>query len=180
MNDQSRQNQTEIPAPAKEAPAPAGVREAERLAAKARRRRCLARRQACFEALSAGYSHEEIARRLKISVATVRRDVERGIDERRLDAPERYVHLQVDRLTRALRSMDDLVERGDVRAVKPLVSLVGALDRYHGLDASWRRDPSFLAAPAPAPAAPLALSAPFENFAKVAEIDTQVIEKTCS
>jgi hypothetical protein len=151
----------------------AGVRSGQREARKARARRRVARREACFELLSAGYAHQEIAARLKVSLASVRRDVALAIEQRRLDAPERYVHFQVDRLTRALRSMDDLVERGDVRAVKPLINLVGALDRYHGLDARYRREPllepSLLSGPERAPP-PLALSAPADTFANVADL----------
>ena len=52
---------------------------------------------------------------------------------RRLDTPERYVHLQVARLTKALRSADAALERGDLKAVRALVQAVAAMDRYHGL-----------------------------------------------
>jgi hypothetical protein len=140
------------------------------------RLRRLARQEACFEALSAGYTHQQIAAKLKISIAKVRRDVERAIDARRLDAPERYIHLQVDRLTRALRSVDDRIEQGDMKAVLPLVRLAGALDRYHGLGARWRRDPL---PPVPvAPAAPLALGRLRETPLQLAKKDTQALEMT--
>jgi len=175
MNDETLQPLPESSEPSHEVAEPEKVRAAIRQARKVRARRRIARREACFELLSAGYSHEQIARRLKVSAASVRRDVAHVLDERRLDAPERYIHFQVDRLTRALRSMDDLVERGDSRAVKPFISLVGALDRYHGLDARYRREPSFLSAPDAA--APLALAAPADFSANVAEPDTQVLEK---
>jgi hypothetical protein len=45
----------------------------------------------------------------------------------------RYVHLQVARLTKALRFADAALERGDLKAVKALVSVVAAMDRYHVL-----------------------------------------------
>ena len=46
-----------------------------------------------------------------------------------------------------------------MRAVRPFLHLVGALDRYHGLDARYRREPRF-ALSSDAPASPLALAAP--------------------
>ncbi len=89
---------------------------------------------------------------------TVRREIDRALDARRLDAPERYVHLQVERLTKALRLVDFRIERGELAAVGPLMKVVAALDRYHGL-----KDPPKPAADAPlaippAPPPPLALT----------------------
>jgi hypothetical protein len=133
-------------------------------------------RQTCFELVSAGHSYAEVAKRLMVSERTVRRDVARVIEERRLDAPERFIHVQVDRLTRALRTADGRVERGDMKAVAPLIKLIGALDRYHGLEGRYRREPR-LALPSDVPAAPLALAAPGEDFAKMSESNTQSFEK---
>jgi hypothetical protein len=133
-------------------------------------------RQSWFELVSAGHSYAEVAQHLMVSERTVRRDVARVIDERRLDAPERYIHMQVDRLRRAMRTADSCVERGDMKAVAPLIKLIGALDRYHGLDARYRREPRLEALPA-AVAAPLALAAPAENLLKVSESNTQTSEK---
>jgi hypothetical protein len=126
--------------------------------------------------VSAGHSYAEVAKRLTVSERTVRRDVARVIDERRLDAPERYIHLQVDRLTRALRAADNCVERGDMKPVAPLIKLIGALDRYHGLGGGARREPRLLP-PSDAPATPLALAAPAEDFMKLSELNTQTLEK---
>jgi hypothetical protein len=78
-----------------------------------------------------------------------------------------------------LHAADDRVERGDMKAVAPLIKLIGALDRYHGLDAAYRRE----LRPAPqleAPAAPLALAAPAEANVKLSEIDMQTLEKAPS
>ena len=83
--------------------------------------------------IASGYGYEVIAATLEISVATVRREFDRAIDERRLDAPERYARVQVARLNKALRVVDELVDKGDPKAVAPLIRLVAALDRYHGL-----------------------------------------------
>jgi hypothetical protein len=100
----------------------------------------------------------------------------RTIDERRLDAPERYIHLQVDRLTRALRAADGRVERGDMKAVAPLIKLIGALDRCHGLNSRPGRELR-LAPPSDALAMHLALAAPAEDLAKLSESDTQAFGK---
>ena len=119
-----------------DSPPPAETRETVRARRLERQMRRTEWRQSCFELISAGHSYAEVAKLLMVSERTVRRDVARAIDERRLDAPERYVHLQVDRLTRALRTADGRVERGDMKAVAPLIKLIGALDRYHGLEAA--------------------------------------------
>jgi hypothetical protein len=101
----------------------AGTRRAERAA----------RRQTMLKLVVSGYERELIAEKLGVSVATVRREVDSAIARRRLDAPDRYVRLQVMRLNKALLLVDQAVEQGDIRAVEPLVKLAGALDRYHGL-----------------------------------------------
>ena len=71
------------------------------------------------------------------------------------------MHVQVARLAKALRLADASIERGDLKAVGPLVRLVAALDRYHGLGrASAQRAPAAGAPLPPAEAPPLALPAP--------------------
>ena len=105
----------------------------ERAAAKARQKAKLAWSQSSFDLLASGYSAEQIAEVRKVSVRTIRREIDSAIARRQLDAPERYVHLQVARLTKALRYADAALERGDLKAVRALVSVVSAMDRYHGL-----------------------------------------------
>ena len=139
---------TEFPDPTRPSER-AGVRAGRR----ARREERIARRETYFDLMASGFSCERIAEEANVSAATVRREVDRAIAERRLDAPERYAHLQVARLTKALRVADASIEQGDLKAVGPLLRLVAALDRYHGL-APQRP------AQAPAAAAPLALPAP--------------------
>src|SRR5271167_4066739 len=106
--------------------------------------------------IASGYDYQVIAAKLEISVASVRREFDRAIDERRLDAPERYARVQVARLHKALRVIDELVDKGDPKAVAPLIRLVAALDRYHGL-APARPAPEAPPPLAP-PAPPLALT----------------------
>jgi hypothetical protein len=108
-------------------------RAKERAAAKARRIAKTAFRQSSFDLLASGYSLEQIAEARKVSVRTIQREIDAVIAARRLDAPERYVHLQVARLTKALRLTDVAIEQGDLKAVQALVQVVKSLDRYHGL-----------------------------------------------
>jgi len=108
-------------------------RAKERAAAKARWIANTAFRQSSFDFLASGYSLEQIAEARKVSVRTIQREIDSIIAARRLDAPERYVHLQVARLTKALRLADVAIERGDLKAVQALVQVVKSLDRYHGL-----------------------------------------------
>jgi hypothetical protein len=152
-------------------PNPPSRRSRGRAAGRARRAQKAAMREVFFEALAGGFTVEQIAETGKVSVKTVRREIDRAIASRRFDAPERYAHLQVARLTRALRLADALIDRGDVRGFAPLVKIVGGLDRYHGLQRprAAPRAP-LVAAPVPPPAAPLALThaAP---AAELAELD---------
>ena len=90
-----------------------------RAATQARRARAAALRQGYFKALASGFTPEQIAEASHASVRTIRREIDRALDERRLDAPERYVHLQVARLTKALRLADYHIEQGDLAAVGP-------------------------------------------------------------
>src|SRR5208283_3212152 len=108
-------------------------RATSRSAARKRREAKAALRQVIFEALAAGWSVEQIADLRKVSPRTVRREVDRALDQRRLDAPDRYAQLQVARLNKALRLADASIDQGDLRAIGALVKVVRALDRYHGL-----------------------------------------------
>ena len=114
-------------------------RARERKSAKARRMAKLAWSQSSFDLLASGYTAEQIAEVRKVSVRTIRREIDAAITRRKLDAPERYVHLQVARLTKALRFADAALERGDLKAIRALVTVVSAMDRYHGLRDLSRR-----------------------------------------
>ena len=150
-------------------------RASERAAAKARKMAKLAWSQSSFDLLASGYSPEQIAEVRKVSARTIRREIDAAIARLRLDAPERYVHLQVARLTKALRFADAALERGDLKAVRAL-----AMDRYHGLSQPLgdraglgQRGPFELQASAPAPP-PLqlshAVSPPEEALAESEEV----------
>jgi Homeodomain-like domain len=81
-------------------PSSLSQRAEARAAAKARRAKRIERREACLELVVSGYSHPQIATALKISLATVRRAVDKAPAERPIHAPQRYAALQVERLTR--------------------------------------------------------------------------------
>ena len=134
-NEPAMTDEAEIPAQAE----PLSARAVARAAARARRARSVERRELCFNFFVSGFSPHDIAKALKASPATVRRLIDQAIRERRLDAPEAYVHVQVARLGKALSLIDARIDQGETDAVAPLLKLVAALDRYHGLDARYQR-----------------------------------------
>ena len=142
-----------MPAPAR----PLSRRDKQLAKLKAHRAELTARREDMLDDVVSGCSYAFLAQKHKISVRTVRREVDRALDHRHLDRPDRYVRVQVERLANAIKSIDRAILDGDYLAVDPLLKVIEKLDRYHGL--AWPQAP---AAPAPprlqAPAAPLALS----------------------
>ena len=141
-------------------PAKLSKRQRQREATRGRRLATAERRRTVFELVVSGHSYEAIARETGLSPSALRRDVGKAIAARRIEAPERYVHLQVARIEKALLAVDAAIERGDVKAVSQYLKVVAALDRYHGL-ATALAPPEPALAPAeprlPAPAPPLAL-----------------------
>ena len=97
------------------------------------RARARAAAQMLLDLVASGYERETIARKFGISLSTVRREIERALDERRPDTHQRYIRLQITRLTKALRAADVAIEEGDLKAIDPLVKVIAALDRYQGL-----------------------------------------------
>ena len=98
------------------------------------------RRRRMLDLLAGGYTHPEIAERCRVSVATVRREVERALAEQQPPASaERYVEMQLARLNKALRVVDSAMEEDDLRAIPALATLLGEFDRYHGLAAVFAR-----------------------------------------
>jgi DNA-binding CsgD family transcriptional regulator len=142
-----------------------------RVAARERREDRARRRRDILDLVVSGYPYETIADTLKLSVKTVRRETERAIEKRRLDTGAHYVHLQVLRLTKAMRVVDLNLENGDLKAVEPMLKVIAQLDKYHGLSGAAPA-PAPLALPAPrlALAAPRALQNGTENGAQTVEI----------
>jgi hypothetical protein len=136
---------------------PTSERASLRAERRTRRKERIAQREGVFDMIASGYDYEVIAATLGVSVATVRREFDRAIAARRLDAPERYAKLQVARLNKALRLADERLDKGDMKAVAPLIRIVAALDRYYGLAPARpvsETQPPLLAQPVP----PLALT----------------------
>jgi len=115
-------------------PSSLSQRAEARARAKARRAKRVERREAFLDLVASGYSHRQIATAMKVSLATVRREVDKALAEQPLHAPERHASLQVARLSKALLHADFKLAHGDIRAFAPYLKLVTALDRYHGLD----------------------------------------------
>jgi AraC-like DNA-binding protein len=144
-------------------PAPS-KREAARRAAQVRHEARAALRHWSFDALAQGWSVEQIAEMRKVRPRSIRREIAAVTAEKRLDAPARFVHVQVARLNKALRVADGALDRGNLRAVGPMVRVVAALDRYHGLGSAEARRAVAVEA-LPAHTAPLALSHAAPPFA---------------
>jgi len=144
-----------------DAPPTPSKRQRQREATRGLRLAVAERRRTMFDLVVSGYSYDAIARETGLSPSALRREVDKAIAARPVEAPERYVHLQAARVEKALLALDAAVERGDVKAVSQYLKIVAALDRYHGL-AFALAPPALAAAPAPerlpAPVAPLALT----------------------
>ena len=115
-------------------PAPATSRRKTQLAAS--RARCLARaerREEMLEDVAGGVEFSVIARQYGVSVKTVRREIGRALDERWTETPQRHLRLQNERLSRAVRALEDALLNGDIAAVDPLLRVLDRLDRYNAL-----------------------------------------------
>ncbi len=104
---------------------------------KAERLRKAGDRETMFELIIAGYSYATIAKEMDVHEATVRREVQRALDARKSDAPERYVALQKARLDRAMQAVDGALGNLDLRGIPALVQLLAEYDRYEGLSARF-------------------------------------------
>ena len=89
-----------------------------------------------FDLIVSGYGYEQVAERVGVSVATLRREVDRVLAARAPGSPEPYVGMQVARLQKALLVVDNALDEGDLRAVPALATLLGQFDRYHGFAAA--------------------------------------------
>ena len=134
-------------------PKPSTQADGVRAQRRSRRETRLTRRERCFNLMTSGYSLSQIAKMVQASAATVRREINRALAERRLDTPERFAQVQLARLMKALRLAEAAIELGEMKAVATYLRVVAALDRYHELAAGPPPRPS-------AKAPPLALSAP--------------------
>jgi hypothetical protein len=141
-------------------PAPFNTAPDVRTQRRTRRASRIARRERYFSLMASGYNCSQIARMVRTSAATVRREVDRALAERRLDAPERFAQVQIARLVKALRLAEAAIELGELKAVATYLRVIAALDRYHELAAGSAPPPrrSTEAPPLALPAPPKALT----------------------
>jgi hypothetical protein len=111
------------------------LRAVARAATTGRREKRVERRETLFELIVSGYGYDQVAAKLNLSVSAVRREVNHVLALRAMDAPQRYVGLQLARLNKALLVTDVAMEQGDLRSIPALIKVMGELDRYHGLAA---------------------------------------------
>jgi DNA-binding CsgD family transcriptional regulator len=144
-------------------PTPSTPQRDLRAQRRARRTTRIARRERSFNLLASGYTYNQIAKMVRASVATVRREIDRALAERRLDEPERFAQVQVARLVKALRLAEAAVELGELKAVATYLQIVAALDRYHELGRGKpiaRRSTDALPLALPVPPKALTFAAP--------------------
>src|SRR6202044_3635100 len=84
-----------LESPMTDDPAPSTPSPDLRAKQRARRATRMARRGGSFSLLASGYTYNQIAKLVRTSVATVRREIDRALAERRLDEPERFAQVQV-------------------------------------------------------------------------------------
>jgi hypothetical protein len=137
----------EIP-PMPPRPSKPSTRAKDRATSRERRADKRRRREAIFDAVLAGLSYETIAADVGISAATVRREVDRVLAQRAVDAPQRYICLQMARLSKAMMAVSVAMDQGDMRSIPALLAVNGELDRYHALAARIAPHPTAAAAPA--------------------------------
>ena len=118
------------------------------------RRMTAARRRNNFvELFVSGFSYAAIAEQVGMTANAVRHIVNKEIAERRLDAPEQHVHLQVERLNMGIRTIQARLSQNDLGAVDRLLKVIAQLDRYHLPAQTPAPVPAALPAPSPAPLA---------------------------
>jgi AraC-like DNA-binding protein len=138
---------TEPSAPPSQAPDTAAKRST-------RRSTTIARRERALNLMASGYSLSQIAKMVRTSVATVRREIDQALAERRLEAPKGFAQAQVARFVKALRLAEAAIELGELKAVAAYLRIAAALDRYHELAAGSPPPSRSTKAPPRAPPTP--------------------------
>ena len=104
-----------------------------RAAAKQRRLETRDWERRLLDLVASGVGYDAIADKAGVSVATVRRRVQRAIRRRPPEPAETFVALQRERLNKAMQTVDVALSHVDIRAVPALVALLPQLERYWGL-----------------------------------------------
>jgi DNA-binding CsgD family transcriptional regulator len=145
--------------PLTEDPTPATPTRDLRAQRRARRVTRIARRKRVLSLMVSGYSCSQIAKKVRTSVATVRREINRTLTERQVNASGSFARVEITPLIKALRLVEAAAELGEVKAIVAYLRVVAALDRYHELAAGTSSScKSIKAAPQSLPAPPKALT----------------------
>ena len=97
-----------------------------------------ARTRRIFDRLREGWAYDDIAQSERLSAERIRQIVTQVLEQRFVDTNSNHAHLQNERLRPALKLVSAAVERGDMKAVSPLIKLVDRLDRHRVV---FRRTP---------------------------------------
>ena len=83
-----------------------------------------------FARLRDGWAYDEIGRDEGLSAERIRQIVSEVLGKRVIDRNEDHAHLQLERLGPALRLAGEAVQRGEVKAIGPLLKVLDRLDRH--------------------------------------------------
>jgi hypothetical protein len=89
-----------------------------------------ARRKRIFAKLREGWAYDEIAREERVSPERIRQIVSEVLGKRVIDRGADHAHLQLERLMPALRLVGEAIERGELKAVAPLIKMIDRLDKH--------------------------------------------------
>ena len=89
-----------------------------------------ARRKRIFARLREGWAYDEIARDERVSAERIRQIVSEVLAKRVIDRGADHAHLQLERLTPALRLVGEAIGRGELKAVGPLIKVIDRLDKH--------------------------------------------------
>jgi hypothetical protein len=89
-----------------------------------------ARTKRIFGRLRDGWAYDEIGRDEGLSAERIRQIVSEVLGKRVIDRNEDHAHLQLERLGPALRLAGEAIQRGDVRAIAPLIKVLDRLDKH--------------------------------------------------
>jgi hypothetical protein len=92
-----------------------------------------ARAKRDLEQLREGWAYDDIAREEGLTARRVRQVVAEFIKAREALGGAAHAHMQIDRLSRAMRVASDALAQGDIRAIGPFIRVTDRLDRYQAL-----------------------------------------------
>ena len=93
-------------------------------------------RRNLLDLVVSGYAYDAVAARAGVSVSTIKREVQRALDQRPPEPAETFVAIQRQRVSKAMQYADIAMERGDVRAIAVAASLLLHFDRYWRLESA--------------------------------------------